>query len=144
MFFVNFCVKKNNFNISCKEKKMSDKKILVIDDDPDILESVSAILSSEGFSITTALDGKDGFEKFKSVNPDLVLCDMMMERVDAGIKVAEMIRKEDTKVPVYLLSSVGNATAGNISISELGFNGVFQKPVDPDALIAQVKKAMGI
>lgn len=123
---------------------MSDKKILVIDDDPDILESVSAILSSEGFSVTTALDGKEGFEKFKLNNPDLVLCDMMMERVDAGIKVAEMIRKEDSKLPVYLLSSVGNATAGNISISELGFNGVFQKPVDPDTLIAQVKKALGI
>jgi len=136
--------KKIIFKLKLKEKRMSDKKILVIDDDPDILESVSAILSSEGFSVTTALDGKEGFEKFKLNNPDLVLCDMMMERVDAGIKVAEMIRKEDSKLPVYLLSSVGNATAGNISISELGFNGVFQKPVDPDTLIAQVKKALGI
>jgi two-component system alkaline phosphatase synthesis response regulator PhoP len=123
---------------------MSDKKILVIDDDPDILESISAVLSSEGFNVLTAIDGKVGVEKFKSEKPDLVLCDMMMERVDAGSKVAELIRKEDTKTPVYLLSSIGNATASNISVTDLGFNGVLQKPVDPDTLISQIKKALGV
>jgi len=123
---------------------MSDKKILVIDDDPDILESISAVLSSEGFNVLTAIDGKVGVEKFKSEKPDLVLCDMMMERVDAGSKVAEMIRKEDSKTPVYLLSSIGNATASNISVADLGFSGVLQKPVDPDTLISQIKKALGV
>ncbi len=121
---------------------MSDKKILIIDDDPDILESVSAILSSKGFNVITALDGKEGFEKFKNEKPALVLCDMMMERVDSGSKVAELIRKEDKQIPLYLLSSIGNATASNISVSELGFSGVLQKPVDPDTLIADIKKAL--
>ena len=69
---------------------------------------------------------------------------MMMERVDAGSKVAEMIRKEDKKTPVYLLSSIGAATAGNINLGDLGFNGVLQKPVDPDNLIAQIKKTLGM
>ena len=123
---------------------MSDKKILVIDDDPDILESISAILNSEGFNVVTAMDGKEGYDKFKKEKPVLILCDMMMERVDAGSKVAEMIRKEDKTTPVYLLSSIGNATASNVSVSNLGFNGVFQKPVDPDNLISQVKKALGM
>lgn len=121
---------------------MSDKKILVIDDDPDILESISAVLSSEGFNVLTAIDGKEGVEKFKSEKPDLVLCDMMMEKVDAGSKVAEMIRTEDSVTPVYLLSSIGNATASNISVTDLGFTGVLQKPVDPDTLIAQIKKTL--
>ena len=123
---------------------MSEKKILVIDDDPDILDSITAILSSEGFNVITAMDGKEGVEIFKSEKPDLVLCDMMMERVDAGSKVAEIIRKDDKKTPVYLLSSIGNATASNISASDLGFNGVMQKPVDPDNLISQIKKSLGI
>ena len=96
----------------------------------------------EGFSVVTAMDGKEGIDKFKSVKPDLVLCDMMMERVDAGTKVAELIRKEDSKTPDYLLSSIGNATASNVNINSLGFNGVLQKPVDPDLLISQVKKAL--
>jgi len=127
-----------------KENNMPDKKILVIDDDPDILESILAILQSEGYNVVTAVDGKEGLEKFKSSKPDLVLCDMMMERVDAGSKVAEMIRKEDKKTPVYLLSSIGNATAGNISIDELGFNGVFQKPVNPENLLSQIKKTLNV
>ena len=121
---------------------MSNKKILVIDDDPDILEAVSVVLKSEKFIVITALDGKEGFEKFKKEKPDMVLCDMMMERVDAGSKVAEMIREEDKNVPVYLLSSIGRATDVNVDISKKGFSGVFQKPVDPASLIAQVKKAL--
>jgi DNA-binding response OmpR family regulator len=123
---------------------MSDKKILVIDDDPDILESISAVLSSEGFNVLTAIDGQDGVAKFKSEKPDLVLCDMMMEKVDAGSKVAEMIRKEDAVTPVFLLSSIGNATASNISVTDLGFTGVLQKPVDPDTLISQIKKSLKV
>ncbi len=122
---------------------MSEKNILVIDDDPDILDSISAVLNSEGYNVITAMDGKEGIEKFKSEKPDLVLCDMMMERVDAGSKVAEMIRKENSQIPVYLLSSIGNATASNINVVDLGFNGVLQKPVNPDTLLSQIKKAIG-
>ncbi len=124
---------------------MSDKKvILVIDDDPDILDSIKAILGANGFEVETAMSGKEGTEKVKSVNPDLVLCDMMMERIDAGTKVAQDIRKNNPEMPVFLLSSIGSATASNIDIDKLGFNGVFQKPVDPDNLINVVKDALGM
>jgi len=129
-------------NISKKENAMSDKKILVIDDDQDIIESISAVLKSEGYSVVTATNGKDGIDKFKKEKPDLVLSDMMMENVDAGMKVAEMIKKEDKKALIYLLSSIGSATEANASVSELGFTGVFQKPVDPATLKDQVKKAL--
>ncbi|HMB20356.1 MAG TPA: response regulator [Spirochaetota bacterium] len=124
---------------------MSDKKvILVIDDDPDILDSIKAILGANGFEVETAMSGKEGTEKVKSVNPDLVLCDMMMERIDAGTKVAQDIRKNNPDMPVFLLSSIGSATATNIDIDKLGFSGVFQKPVDPDNLINVVKDALGM
>ncbi len=121
---------------------MSNKKILVIDDDPDILESVSIILNSESFTVITATDGIEGLEKFKSDKPDLVICDMMMERVDAGSKVAESIRKENKEIPLYLLSSIGDATASTIEIANLGFNGALQKPVEPKSFIAEIKKAL--
>jgi len=125
-----------------KEYYMSNKKILIIDDDPDILDAVTVVLKSENYTVVTATDGKDGLAKFKSEKPDMVLCDMMMEKVDAGSKVAEMIRKEDKNVSIYLLSSVGRATDLNIDINKQGFNGVLQKPVDPKNLIAEVKKAL--
>ncbi len=124
---------------------MSDKKvILVIDDDPDILDSIKAILSANGFDVATAMSGKEGTEKVKETNPDLILCDMMMERIDAGTKVAQEIRKDNPNLPIYLLSSIGSAAATNIDIDKLGFNGVFQKPVDPDNLISVVKDSLGM
>ncbi len=118
------------------------KKILVIDDDVDITDSLKAILSASGFDAYTASNGMDGIAAVDSVKPDLVLCDMMMEQVDAGNRVAQEIRKKDKKIPIYLLSSIGAATAQNIELDKLGFNGVFQKPVSPDQVIKTIKKAL--
>jgi Response regulator containing CheY-like receiver, AAA-type ATPase, and DNA-binding domains len=118
------------------------KKILVIDDDIDITDSIKAILTANGFDAYTASDGKDGLKAIDRVKPDLVLCDMMMEQVDAGTKVAHEIRKKDKNLPMYLLSSIGAATAQNIELDKIGFNGVFQKPVSPDHMIKTIKKAL--
>jgi DNA-binding response OmpR family regulator len=124
---------------------MADKKkILVIDDDLDITDSLKAILSANNFDVYTASDGKDGLAAVDSFKPDLVLCDMMMEQVDAGSKAAHEIRKKDKKLPIYLLSSIGAATAQNVELDKLGFNGVFQKPVSPDHMIKTIKKALHI
>jgi DNA-binding response OmpR family regulator len=122
---------------------MADKKkILVIDDDVDITDSIKAILTANGFEAYTASDAKDGIEAIDRIKPDLVLCDMMMEQVDAGTKVAHEIRKKDKKLPMYLLSSIGAATAQNIELDKIGFNGVFQKPVSPDHMVKMIKKAL--
>lgn len=118
-------------------------KILVIDDDPDIRETLKVILESNGYEPVIAASGKEGVEAFEKFSPDLVLCDMMMEHVDAGEKAAMQIRNIDKTKPVYLMSSIGNATAQNVEIDKLGFNGVFQKPVNPDDLIDTIKKVLG-
>ena len=124
---------------------MSDKKkILVIDDDPDITDSIRAILESNNFQVQTAQDGAEGLECVNSFNPDLVLCDMMMEKIDSGSKVTQEIKNSKPDLPVYLLSSIGDATASNVEIEKLGFKGVFQKPVSPDQLIHMVNKTLGI
>lgn len=124
---------------------MANKKvILVIDDDPDILDSIKAILSANGFEVVTAMSGKEGIDAVSGSKPDLILCDMMMERIDAGTKVAQEIKKSNPSIPIYLLSSIGTATASNIEIDKLGFNGVFQKPVNPDNLVATIKKALNM
>lgn len=120
---------------------MSDKtKILVIDDDPAICVSVKAILDASGYETTTALSGKEGLELFRKTQPDIVLCDMMMEDIDAGAKVAKVIKEERPELPVFLLSTIGEATARTIGLDELGFNGVFQKPVNFDLLLSVLEK----
>jgi DNA-binding response OmpR family regulator len=118
------------------------KKILVIDDDVDITESIKAVLTANGFTAITATNSKDGVDAVEKLKPDLVLCDMMMEQVDAGNKVAHDIRKKNKTLPIYLLSSIGAATAQNIELDKLGFNGVFQKPVAPDHMVKTIKKAL--
>ena len=118
------------------------RKVLVIDDDPAINESVKAILDGNGYMTETAISGKEGLEKFRAMKPDIVLCDMMMEDVDAGAKVAKVLKDERPDVPVYLLSTIGDATARNINPADLGFNGVFQKPVNFDVLLSVLAKAL--
>lgn len=119
---------------------MTDKKIiLVIDDDPDILEAIKAILTSEGFEVPTATSAKQGLEFVDETKPDVILCDMMMESVDAGITFAHDFKNKYPDIPIYLMSSIGEETAANIEIDRLGFKGVLQKPIDPGFLISTVK-----
>ncbi|MBN2079801.1 MAG: response regulator [Spirochaetes bacterium] len=120
------------------------KRVLVIDDDPDITDSITAVLKGNGFEAQAAKSGEEGLAAIESFRPHLVLCDMMMERIDAGSRVAAEIRKRDSALPLYLLSSIGNATAQNVDPGSLGFSGVFQKPVSPDQLIRTIKKALGM
>ncbi len=122
---------------------MSAKKILVIDDDPDILDTAKIVLDSQGYNTVTASGGKAGVELFAAEKPDLVFCDMMMESVDEGAKVAAKIRETDREVPLFLLSSIGNATSVTIDVASLGFTGVFQKPFEPRNLIETVRKYLG-
>jgi CheY-like chemotaxis protein len=119
------------------------KRILVIDDDPGILESVRAILEGNGYAVDTAISGEDGIRSFQEKKPDLVLCDMMMERIDEGTKVAAHIKKSDSKVPVFLLSSISNATASNIELDKIGFDGEFQKPIEFDIMLQVIATYTG-
>ncbi|MEN6561509.1 MAG: response regulator [Acidobacteriota bacterium] len=116
---------------------MTDKKkVLIIDDDPAICESVKAILDGNGFEASCALSGKDGLAAFRKDHPDVVLCDMMMEDIDSGGQVTKIMRQERPGTPVFLLSTIGDATATTVGLAEYGFNGVFQKPVNFDLLLA--------
>jgi len=118
------------------------KLIMVIDDDPDILSSLRAVLEGEGFIVSTQLSAREGINALATITPDLILCDMMMERIDSGTRVADEIKLNHPSIPIYLLSSIGNATAANVSIEQLVFDGVFQKPVSPEALVASIRKTL--
>ena len=116
------------------------KKVLVIDDDPAICESVQAILDANGYETAIALSGKEGLASFRGMAPDIVLCDMMMEDIDAGVKVTHVMKEERPGIPIFLLSTIGDATADTVGVYSLGFSGVFQKPVDFDLLLSVLAK----
>ena len=116
---------------------MKDGKpvILYIDDDQDFLDGMRVILEANGYVMVEALTAEDGLKVFRDEQPDLVLVDLMMEEVDAGTSMITQLRARGCDVPIYMLSSVGDDLAMSTDYSGLGLAGVFQKPIDPNALI---------
>ncbi len=89
---------------------MSQKYILVVDDDPDLVETVAMMLESKGCEVGRAYDGIEGEESIRERKPDLVILDIMMPRKDGYVLCAELKADEKTRdIPVILLTAVGEA-----------------------------------
>ena len=116
-----------------------DKTILTIDDDPDIRAALRVVLESEGFSVGEAANGEEGLKAVERIKPDAIIVDLMMENVDSGSAVAQQLKKNGYKGPVYMLSSAGDTVRYNIDARDLGLAGIFQKPINPATLVATLK-----
>ena len=124
---------------------MSDKKlILVVDDDPDLVEAVSMKLESENFRVAKAYDGNQAWEKIKEERPDLVILDVMMPNKN-GYQLCDEIKKDPQYqgITVVLLTAVGEAVTSTSymhrdCITTLA-NDFIPKPIDLDKLMEIVK-----
>ena len=89
---------------------MAKKYILVVDDDPDLVETVAMMIESKGCEVGRAYDGIEGEEAIKERRPDLIILDIMMPRKDGYVLCAELKAGEETRdIPVVLLTAVGEA-----------------------------------
>ncbi len=89
---------------------MSEKYILVVDDDPDLVETVAMMLESKGCEVGRAYDGVEGEESIRQRRPDLVILDVMMPRKDGYQLCGELKSDEATRsIPIVLLTAVGEA-----------------------------------
>jgi DNA-binding response OmpR family regulator len=113
--------------------------ILAIDDDDDVLYALRIFLEKNGYAMNEAHSAEMGVRSFKRERPDFIIVDLMMESVDAGKTLVKELRFLGNTAPVYMLSSVGNELASNVDIAELGLQGVFQKPIDTEALLMALK-----
>ena len=114
-------------------------KILVIDDDPHISELVKLYLEKDGYEVYTAADGEEGINKFKAVQPKLVVLDIMLPVVD-GMQVCTEIRRIDN-TPIIMLSAKGEVFDKVLSL-ELGADDYMVKPFEPKELVARVKAVL--
>ena len=123
---------------------MQDGKhvILCIDDDPDILECLQLVLEANDYKVTTAQSGEEALKRYTDCQPDLIICDLMMEEIDAGTSFVTKLKAEGNTAPVYILSSIGDNLNLNVNFSELGLSGVFQKPINNDMLLSIVKSKL--
>lgn len=116
------------------------KTVLIIDDDPDILFLCRSVIEAEGFQVRTADSGDAGIELAESLQPDLVITDIMMERADAGFCVVDRLGK---KFPVIMFSSITNESDQIFDEKSLPIRALFNKPVDTKKLVAKVKEILG-
>lgn len=111
-------------------------QILIVDDEPNIIELVTLYLEREGFKVDAAANGRDGLAKQESINPDLIVLDLMLPDID-GFDVCRQIRaRSDT--PILMLTA-RREDIDKILGLELGADDYLTKPFNPRELVARVK-----
>jgi len=116
-------------------------RILIIDDDPDIVDAGRLVLEREGYEVMGAANRAEGMKKLEEEKPDLLILDVMMEEPDDGLRMAREIRKNGNEVPIIMLTSVNAAMGLNIDKDEemVPVDEFQSKPVEPATLVAKVK-----
>jgi len=125
-------------------------KILVVDDDPDILEAVSTVLESQSYEVVTAHDGQEGLVKLEKERPDLMILDLLMPKMD-GFAVIKVVRDPKragcSSLPILMLTAVREdasrrryelETGGELSVDDY-----VEKPISPNILLQRVENLLG-
>ena len=118
------------------------KKILVVDDERNMVRLLQVNLEREGYEVVTAFDGMEGLQKARTENPDLVLLDITMPRMD-GFEFIDALRsmKGHTHRPIVAVSGLASS-ADHRRIKDAGFTGYIDKPFDAVRLLAAIDDAM--
>jgi DNA-binding response OmpR family regulator len=132
--------------LSDKGAQMNEK-ILVVDDDPDILDAVSMILESQGYQVVTARDGVEGLANLKAETPDMLILDLMMPKMDGFAVCKELQDPRWSKyrsIPILILTSVREeASRRRYELEtglELNVEDYVEKPFQPNVLLERVGK----
>jgi len=122
-------------------------KILVIDDDPDILDALAMILESQGYQVFTARDGIEGLANLKAEKPDLMILDLLMPKMDGFALCKELQDPRWSKfkdMPILILTSVReDASRRRYELEtglELNVDDYVEKPISPDILLQRVER----
>ena len=125
---------------------MDGKKILIIDDDPDFVESVRRVLEARGYLVDTAPNGAEGIEKAKVFLPNLIFLDVMMTKITEGFEVSRELVKDDTLKSIPVIMITGIREKMNLAFgfepdnTWLPVKAVLEKTIKPDQLIAKVEE----
>ena len=118
-------------------------KIAVIDDDPDILDASSIVLTSKGHEVITAANPEDGYELVKQEKPDLIILDVMMNEPDDGFFLAQKFRAENIQTPIIMYTSISKAVGMDYAKSEIvPVDEFIEKPISPNQLVEKVEELL--
>ena len=123
-------------------------KILVIEDDPDMVEALRMPLEATGYEVIAAATGEEGLRKVKEIEPDLIILDVMMETSTAGFQVSLQLRSPDPQseyaayrnIPILMLTAIHTTTSLRFGPDEayLPVDDFVEKPIKPDVLLNKV------
>ncbi|MFZ0930012.1 MAG: response regulator [Syntrophobacteraceae bacterium] len=121
------------------------KYVLIVDDDPDMVETVGMMLESKGYEVGKAYDGVEGEESIRKRRPDLVVLDVMMPRKNGYVLCSELKKNKETKeIPIILLTAVGEAvpstTYSHADGKATEAEDYIAKPVDAQDLVESIER----
>ncbi len=118
-------------------------KILVIDDETQLTEMVQMRLEAAGYEVVIASNGQEGLEKAKNIEPDLILCDVMMPKMD-GYKVCGLLKNDSrySKIPLILFTARAQQDDQDVG-DEVGADAYITKPFEPPVLLAKIEELLG-
>lgn len=126
-------------------------KILIIDDDPDLVEAMRVVLESKAHEVSVAKNGEEGLGKVKHINPKLIILDIMMETGDKGFDVARELKRdpEYKDIPILMLTAIKERTGLDFKKEAgdrdwLPVDDYCDKPLKAEELIAKVERLLKV
>ncbi len=128
---------------------MSSKKIIIIDDDEDIVESTKIVLQAKGYKVFSAANRQSALSQIKEVMPDLIIMDVMLEKMSDGFDLSRELKSDEKykKIPVLMITSIGDKTGFRFSEGAgdkvwLPVDDYAEKPLKPEELISRIEKLL--
>jgi two-component system alkaline phosphatase synthesis response regulator PhoP len=132
---------------------MANEKILVIDDDPDLVEVIRLTLEANGYQVYSAAGGAEGLQQVKEINPDLIILDVMMDYTTEGFQVSLALRSPEPEseyapyrdIPILMLTAIHSTTPLRFTPEEdyLPVDDFVEKPLEPGDLVKKIEALLG-
>jgi len=129
---------------------MANERILIIDDDDDLVHALRLPLEAAGYRVSRAASGNEGLQKIKEVNPDLIILDVMMDTTTEGFHISLALRspdpqseyKEYRRIPILMLTSIHTTTTLRFGPDKdyLPVDAFMEKPIEPAELLKKVRE----
>jgi DNA-binding response OmpR family regulator len=131
---------------------MANEKILIIDDDDDLVHAMRLPLEAAGYEVFRAASGTEGLQQVKAVKPDLIILDVMMDTTTEGFQVTLALRSPDprseykahSQIPILMLTSIHTTTSLRFGPDKnyLPVDAFIEKPIEPAELLKKVRECL--
>ncbi|MDD5005485.1 MAG: response regulator [Candidatus Omnitrophica bacterium] len=119
---------------------MANKKILVVDDEVQLVDMMKLRLEANNYDVIAAYDGQEGLDKARKEKPDLIILDLMLPKID-GYKVCRMLKFDEKykKIPIIMFTARAQAEDEKVGM-EVGADAYVTKPFEPQVLLGKIKE----